>query len=250
MYEKAVPNLEKGNVHLYFIEIPQILNSRICKFLSSVLSVDEKEKWKRFRFQKDRDTYLLTRALVRTQLSKYLNKADPKCWEFVTNQYGKPYLVNNTSSEPLYFNVSHTQGYVICVFSLHDRVGVDIEYLNDEIDIIELASQYFAPAEIKELFKTPLNGQIGRFYEYWTMKEAYTKAIGLGLSKPLNEFCIEFQGNDSASVSAGSRCDNSQQTWILRKLNHFKNCKAAICMEYNKLNHCDIQVELFKAQLY
>jgi 4'-phosphopantetheinyl transferase len=165
----------------------------------------EKEKYRRYHFEKDRWLYLLTRALIRTTLSKYL-PGKPSEWRFTTNKYGKPSLSHPLEkAQSLCFNLTNTRGLVALLIANEVAVGIDAEYTDRKMGAIELAHRFFSPTEVAELRSHSPHEQERRFLDYWTLKESFIKAKGMGLSLPLDSFTmliedhkvdIEFHGLD------------------------------------------------------
>lgn len=245
MFKFKNSKLDASTVHLHIVEMPLSISTAEINRLSVVLSKSEREKWQRYRFKKDQDNYLVARVLVRTLLSEYLNNREPGKWEFDVNRYGKPHLTNNPTNRNIYFNISHTRGYVVCVFGLHDYLGVDIELINSNIDIASLAVQYFSEEEVENLLDLPSEAQLGRFYEYWTMKEAFIKAIGMGLSMPLDHFSVRFIKENQTLIKFLEDYPFSTMTWDVKRIMRFNNCKAAICIGTTTSKLINIKVEEF-----
>ena len=171
---------------------------------AAVLSADERACMQRFHFEHDRHTYLVAHALVRFALSRYASCA-PAAWTFTTNAHGRPEITPGTCARPLRFNLSHTRGLVAVGIALARDVGVDVEHLHQRLFSIDVAAHYFAPAEVSALTALPADAQRDRFFAYWTLKESYIKARGMGLSLPLDQFSFEF---DSGPESGPDRGDN------------------------------------------
>jgi 4'-phosphopantetheinyl transferase len=156
----------------------------------AVLSDEERARHARFHFAHDRDLYLVAHALVRVALSRYATMS-PNAWSFVTNQHGCPSIAPGLCAAPLRFNLSHTRGLAACAIALDRDVGVDVEWRARPIEILALAPSVFAPAELRALRALPPAPGRSRFFQYWTLKEAYIKARGMGLALPLEQFAFE-----------------------------------------------------------
>ena len=153
--------------------------------LRAILTDEERARIDRFRFARDRRTGLVTRALVRLTLSRYC-EVPPARWRFRTNRHGRPEIASPASR--LRFNVSHTEGLVVCLVGRGRELGVDAESLRRERRWLDLAERFFAPAEARALREVPAARRALRFLEYWTLKESYVKARGRGLTLPLSGF--------------------------------------------------------------
>jgi 4'-phosphopantetheinyl transferase len=151
------------------------------------LSAEETRRYHAFHFEKHRVQYLLTRALVRTTLSRYTGTT-PRAWRFVDNAHGKPAIAEPLPTTPLAFNLSNTEGVVLCAVTRGFDIGVDVEAVDRAGETVSIADNFFSSREAAELRALPIDRQRARFFDYWTLKEAYIKARGLGLAIPLDQF--------------------------------------------------------------
>lgn len=157
--------------------------------LSTLLTRDELARAARFVRAVDRDTFVIARALVRTTLSAY-GPTPPRDWRFETNTHGCPFVVPAQAGAPrLAFNLSHTTGLVALAVTRGRLVGVDVERV-DRLLREDVAGRHFAPDEVRDLRALPPDAQARAFFEYWTLKEAYIKARGMGLAIPLADFAF------------------------------------------------------------
>ncbi len=161
------------------------------------MSDEERARNRRFRFEVDRRADCTTRALCRTVLSRYADVA-PGDWQFVKGAHGKPEIAAPSPALPLRFNLSHTRDYVVCAVALDCDLGVDIECVQRSNDVLSIADHYFSPRETRDLFALPPSQQENRFFDYWTLKEAYMKASGEGVSLGLDNFSFELGAGDIA----------------------------------------------------
>jgi 4'-phosphopantetheinyl transferase len=152
------------------------------------LTPDERAACARFATTALRDEYRLTRALCRTTLSRYADVA-PADWRFQRNDYGRPEIAAPAGARPLRFNLSHGRGLVACVVTCTADAGVDVERTAAPAPL-DLVAAYFSADERRALQALPAAQQDARFYWLWTLKEAYLKALGLGLQRPLDSFSI------------------------------------------------------------
>lgn len=119
-------------------------------------------------------------------------------------EYGKPILQNPSD---LFFNISHTEGYSVCVVS-EDNIGIDIEKI--EMIDLDIAKKYFASAEYQYIMKGKHNNnQLNRFFEVWTMKECYLKLLGTGIYKELDSFSITSEQNHYSIVDSTAKMNRS-----------------------------------------
>ena len=157
---------------------------RLSEF-EQLLSKDEKKRALKFKFKKDRNCYIISRGILRILLGSYLDE-NPAKLKFEYTSYRKPYL----PACNLKFNISHSGGIAAFAFVLGLEIGVDIESIKDDFDVLELAQNFFSKREIEGLEKEPKEGLARAFYRCWTRKEAFIKAEGSGLSFPLDKFTV------------------------------------------------------------
>ena len=187
----------------------------------SLLNTTEKTKQQRYKFAKDRHDALITRAFIRDLLSYYQSK-HPKDWQFEYGDKGKPEVIN--CELPLRFNLSHTENIIICAVTLNHDIGCDVENTSRNNDVLAIAERYFSTSEADELFSLPKEAQTSRFFDYWTLKEAYIKAWGLGLSIPLKDFSFSigdqtcnhnnnFAIKDNINLNFADHRDDNPSIW-------------------------------------
>jgi len=181
--------LHPGEVHVWFA-VPEELPRESLREIEGWLSPDEQLRCSRFQQMADRRRNLVGRALIRSVLSSYL-QTDPKSLRFVENEFGRPELEPSAAYPRLRFNLSKTSGMVACCVARNHEVGLDVEDLRRSVDVTPLATRFFAPAETRDLLALPEHARRQRFFEYWTLKEAYVKALGAGLTIPLNQFWFQ-----------------------------------------------------------
>jgi 4'-phosphopantetheinyl transferase len=209
-YDPASLRLPPGQVDIWLTSLRAIspAQERACLGL---LSDDERARWRRFLVPHAQLQYLVTRALVRTTLSRYADIA-AAAWRFETNSFGRPHLSPQHAVRNLHFNVSNTRGLIVCAVARHDEIGVDVEFGSRDVDIEGVARSVFAPAEQADVRVARADNQLGRFYAYWTLKEAYIKARGMGLSLPLDAFWFELDG-PSPILRVTERCADTAERW-------------------------------------
>lgn len=163
-----------------------ILSSMKLDYLLSRLSEKEKKQVERFPFQSEKNQHVLTRYLLRFMFNKFYNRPF-ESFEFESDDKGKLSLLNLPHETPIYFNISHTKGMIACAFSKAKFIGIDIESTTREINHVDFANSIFSQAEFRQI--KGLSEIEGRelFFKIWTLKEAYLKALGVGIVDNLNE---------------------------------------------------------------
>ena len=147
----------------------------------------------RLHFPEGRHLFGVSHTLVRTTLSRY-SEIPPGEWRFVKNAHGKPSIDPDLDSSPLRFSLAHTRGLAVVAVTEMADVGADVERADRIVDAAKLSSRFFSPEEAAALQEMPPDRLPGRFFLYWTLKESYIKARGLGLSLPLASFSFRLAG--------------------------------------------------------
>jgi 4'-phosphopantetheinyl transferase len=172
---------------------------------TALLSPDERARADRFSFAEDRREFVSARALLRRTLSRH-RPLTPDAWRFEPGEHGKPMLARDCqTTSPLHFNVSHTRGLVACVVSVVGDVGIDVERTDRAADVDALAARFFDATELARLRDLPASARPTRFFELWTLKEAYLKARGVGMTMPLRHPVFEFVDPDALRFSTGEQ---------------------------------------------
>lgn len=176
------------------------------------LSDDERRRADRFVHDRDRVTYTAAHALVRAVLSEH-GTAPRADWRFRENRHGCPFVVDEQAGTPaLSFNLSHTTGLVAVAVTRGRAVGVDVERV-DRVVTDGIAERHFAPDEVAALRRLPADVQARTFFEYWTLKEAYIKARGMGLAIPLDAFAFTLRGPEPPTIAFAGGFDDQPERW-------------------------------------
>ena len=177
-----------------------------------LLSPDEHERMARLVFERDQRRFLLTRALVRTMLSRYAAVA-PQDWAFIANVHGRPELLDRPEGVPdLRFNISHTDGLIACAVTIGREVGVDVEHVGRRLTR-DVPARFFAPQEVADLNAVAEPDRHKVFFDYWTLKEAYIKARGFGLALPLADFAFRLSPSSPPEISFEPALPDDPATW-------------------------------------
>jgi 4'-phosphopantetheinyl transferase len=188
--------LGKEDIHLWIIDPTRIREPLLLARYRSLLSDDECNRVDRYKFAEHRHDALITRAFVRDLLSRYADR-QPRDWRFDKGEKDKPEIVDPPL--PLRFNLSHTKGMIICAVCLEHDIGADVEFIERNSDVLSIADRFFSPDEVSELFSLDSDeAKRSRFFDYWTLKESYIKAWGLGLAIPLDHFSFHIGKTDCA----------------------------------------------------
>lgn len=207
--EDARFRLAPDEVHVWIAHSDDVRDPATLARYAAMMSADERARHDRFVFEKDRHQFLVTRGAIRTLIGRYLD-VDPAGCAFEADRFGRPALVRPPGAE-LAFNISHTAGLVVCAFAREPEIGVDVEDASRASEP-GLARRFFSPDEADALEGLPDRQRAARFYEYWTLKEAYMKARGMGLSLPLDGFSMRLDAHP-VTIRFTDAIDDDPRTW-------------------------------------
>jgi 4'-phosphopantetheinyl transferase len=152
---------------------------------AAILSPDELERAGRFRFERDRRRFIAGRSVLRRLLGRYLRER-PERLTFSYGPHGKPSLNRAHDARPLFFNASHSDDLAVYAIAPVDLLGVDVERIRAMTDLESIAARFFSPREQAALAGLQGDARTEAFFHCWTRKEAILKAVGAGLSVPLD----------------------------------------------------------------
>lgn len=192
----------------------------------NVLSPEEKKRIHRYQFEHDRNRHLLSRGMLRYLLGHYLNVA-LEALVFKYSQYGKPSLESPYCKTGLQFNVSHSHNLILLAFCWNHPLGVDIEYMRPLTNADQIAQKYFSSREYAIYLSVSSRHRREAFYNCWTRKEAFIKAIGEGLSYPLDAFDVTVHPDKPAKILQVQGDTTRAKLWTLNAFNPDSGYKAA-----------------------
>ena len=214
--EKPTP-LKLNEVHVWSAKLScsQMQRERFYQ----TLSTDEKERSARFHFDKDRFDYIVGRGILRQLIGTY-KKIDPSKIVFDYGKHGKPRITDalQTSGGQLEFNVSHSHGMALFAFAIDRELGVDIEQIRPLSDGHSIAERFFSKSEYEKFASVPPSLQSQAFFNCWTRKEAFIKAIGDGLTYPLDGFAVTLTPGVPAKLLHINENVSEAAKWDLRSL--------------------------------
>ncbi|MCM3874405.1 MAG: 4'-phosphopantetheinyl transferase superfamily protein [Pyrinomonadaceae bacterium] len=218
--------LSIGDVHVWHA----MLDDRLAGRLRSVLSEDELTRADRFHFQKDRNHFIVARGLLRTILASYLD-VSPIDLRFCYGEKGKPALMKISGENSIEFNLSHSHGMALFAFSRNRALGVDLEFIRDELMGEDVAERFFSDAEVTALRALSPETRRQAFFNCWTRKEAYIKACGEGLSMALNEFDVSLVPGEPAALLKNKKDPNEVSRWSMHSIPVESGYVAALVAE-------------------
>jgi 4'-phosphopantetheinyl transferase len=222
--------LDRSDVHLWLAFCGDADRELLHERYRALMTPEERARGDRFYFERDRARYRVTRALVRSVLSRYASIA-PQDWRFDASTYGQPLIVNpEPEAQSLSFNLTHTSDLVVLAVTRQRAVGVDTENITRGA-LLDVADRFFAPSECEQLWALPAEHHTTRFFELWTLKESYIKARGMGLSIPLHKFAFDLREPGTVSLNTLPELADPAERWALRHLWATPEHPVALCVE-------------------
>ncbi len=209
----------------------------------AILSAEELDRARRFRFEHHQREFAAMHALGRMALSRHAS-LPPEAWRFPTNEYGKP------AAEPecgLRFNLSDSDELVVCLIAREREVGVDVEVREQAEGILGVARKSFSAREREQLEALTGEARLDRGLALWTLKEAYTKARGMGMALPLGEISFLFGGAAGIELVTTPAVDEAPQRWRFCTLDYAGH-RIAIVTEHNAAAVADPELRIWQTR--
>jgi 4'-phosphopantetheinyl transferase len=198
--------------------------------LDEALSLEDRARADRFRFDSDRRRFCLARASLRLILARYL-KAKPGRLQLDASQFGKPIFADERASQGLRFNLSHSHELALIAVARGREVGVDIEFMRPDFATDEIAGHFFSPNEVAQFQAVPAIARTEAFFNCWTRKEAYIKARGEGFSCALDQFDVSLQPGSAAALLSSRVAPDELSRWAFQDLSAGEGYAAALTVE-------------------
>lgn len=212
-------------VHLWHAD----LDSFSSELLDPVLSAEELARAGRFHFVKDKKHFIVARALLRKLLAAYLG-SDPQLLTFEYGDKGKPFVAAGGQGR-ISFNLAHSGGRAIYVFTKGREVGVDLEFIRKDTAGADIAKRFFSAWEMQAIQTVPEEQRKEAFFNCWTRKEAYIKARGEGLSIPLDSFDVSVAPEETAALLRNYVDEAEVARWEMQAMPVAQGFVAALVVE-------------------
>jgi 4'-phosphopantetheinyl transferase len=213
--------LGPGDIHLWFRET-EALDAPALDAMSEVLSTDERARRDRFLGEHGRRDFVAAHHLLRHALSRYA-EVPPQRWAFDAEVHGKPFIAHppdEAAPDGLTFNLSHARGFVACAIARGLVLGVDAERSDRLSDTEPLARRFFSSVEYDAMAALDAGARHARFTMLWTLKEAFLKAIGDGLTRPLSESTFELGHDGAIRFTTAIRLEPAEWSFAVYRPRH------------------------------
>ena len=233
----ALCTLTPGQLYLWTVSTEQA-DAKIACRLQVVLSKDEQEEGQRFHHARDRHQFIITRALIRLVLSHHF-AVPANEWRFGRDRNRRPFITSPTDAPAVQFSLSHTDGLIACLITLSAQAAVDVERIEYSEDLPLVARQVFSPTELRALNKLSGRDRTAKFFDFWTLKEAYAKARGMGLGIRLSDIQFEL-GTKEIRAHFNSSIGDDASAWVFwsRQLSSGHTISVAAKKDFD----CELEV--------
>jgi len=221
LLEKKI-ELSEEHIHVFLLR----LDLFDCNEFLSSLSEDECERAQRLKIEEKKQQFVITRGVLRKFLSNCLNTM-PEEINIFYGEHNKPYLKQQCNNQTIEFNISHSGNYALIALTLENKVGIDIEKVNYEIDYQSLSKRFFSEKEKEELLILDRDKQLDAFYRAWVRKESFIKATGKGIAFGLDQFSVALNKNIKNRIEIISS-DLINEQWYCYDLMNVDNYKTAL----------------------
>jgi 4'-phosphopantetheinyl transferase len=222
--EKSQIKLEE--VHIWRGFMPVKLDQR----MTAALSAEETQRATCFLRQEDRQRYSFSHGMLRAVLGYYLS-VDPQSIVYKNNPFGKPSLWQSVSEPDICFNMAHSAEMVAVAVTCRAAVGIDVECMREIQEVDHIITRNFSPEEQRYLRGSSERQDLERFFTCWTLKEAFIKAIGMGLSYPLQTFNIINSHTGTPVSGRVTLQESTERKWYQFPFQPHPSYRAAIVVE-------------------
>jgi 4'-phosphopantetheinyl transferase len=218
----------KDEVHIWRASLTQ--DPAMVSELSDLLAPDERRRAEKYYRSVDRDRFIVARGVLRKIISIYL-PVSPEALQFTYNEYGKPSIVGHQNDRHLNFNLSHSNELALYAFRFDRGLGIDIEYIREDFATLEIAEHFFAKGEVDALRSLPVDQRVKAFFNCWSRKESYIKALGMGISFPLDRFTVSLAPDDAPALLKVEDDEREPDRWKMYELLPGDSYAAAVIVE-------------------
>ncbi len=203
------------------------------EFLAASLHDDELARARRFHLERDRRRYIVARARLRQMLGQRLG-IQAQCVELAYGTHGKPVLAGGSATMDWRFNVSHSRDIAVFAFCRGREIGIDVEAVHRVYCADSIAERFFSRNEVQSYTALDPRDKETGFFNCWTRKEAFVKAVGEGLQYPLDSFDVSLAPHEPAAILRIGDAEGSDGGWCLRSFSPSPGYVAAVVVERSR----------------
>ena len=226
--------LSKGDVHVWIAGVDNPVIP--VQDFGRILSDEEHKKGERFCFDQDKKRYIVCRGVLRTIIGKYYLDIEPGRLEFWYGPRGKPFLADKFGDGTLQFNQSDSNGLALYAFTKGHEIGIDLECIRIIPDARQIVAGSFSELEKTAFNALPESEKQEAFFNCWTRKEAFIKAIGEGLYYPLDQFDVSLSPGEFSRLLRVAGKPGEASRWSLKSFTPVIEYKAALAVRCNDYN--------------
>jgi 4'-phosphopantetheinyl transferase len=232
---QSIPGELINSTAVHVWRVPLDVSAVQFESLLGFLSADELAKAGRFHFERDQKRFIVARGILRKILGHYL-KENPNEILFEYTAHGKPVLASESRGDTPSFNLTHSDTLALYAITRAQKIGIDIERIRNDIDVDQIAQRFFSQNEISSLNQIHKNKRSEIFFQYWTRKEAFLKAIGEGISFPMEQCDVSLTSGSILSpiILSGNKGESSR--WHVQDLIPGEGYAAAIAVDRGDCN--------------
>ena len=224
----ATPHLADREVHVWRSSLD--LPAEVQSTLETTLDREELERAARFATDQLRNRWVVGRGILRTLLGSYLDES-PAALQFRYGEHEKPFLAGALAERGIDFNVSHSRSLALLAFARERQIGVDVEWIRDDLEQAEIASRFFSTTESGQLLDLPAAEQVERFFALWTCKEAFVKAQGGGITFGLSRFDVQLGAEAETVPIVSNEEEASFSPWYAIRFDPGPGFAGALAVE-------------------
>jgi 4'-phosphopantetheinyl transferase len=212
---KVLPTLAPNEIHIWRVGGDARKVNDLSGF--DILAPAERTRASQFISEADRAHFIERRAALRMVLAGYLAIA-PQDIAFAVNEFGKPSVLASKASDDLAFNTSHSRGFALIAVGRSIQIGIDVERLRPGVELEAIAARFFTANEAGALAALPSHDRVEGFFNAWTRKEAVVKALGRGLSIPLDSFEVSLRPREPPAILRWNIPGAPPQSWRIHHI--------------------------------
>lgn len=234
-----------GRAHLYLAAIDEWAAEESLARSMAFLSTEERERHARFRVEAPARAFAIGRALARQVLSLYADVA-PADWRLEPDERGRPRISGPREHPALEFNLSHNDRLVACVVTGGSACGVDVESPTRRVDPVRIAEHSFGEDETRDLKKRDGADRRRRFFEYWTLKEAYLKARGRGIEMRMDSVLFDLAETRAIAAGFAARVEDRPEDWQFAL--YRTEADQLVALALRRDGGADLEIQAFRSR--